>query len=178
MTSSNGNLFRVTGPLWRESTGHWWISLTKASDAKFWCFLSSAPPQSVEQTVETMVIFDAIALIMTYDVPTMATTAITLQQAFSQWHRSFQMKAATSLAKRLASASCHIDNREPYIYILAWAPVCVLKVYHDDVIKWKHFPRFWLLCGEFTGHRWIPLTNASDSELWCFLWSVPEQTVE
>ena len=26
------------------------------------------------------------------------------------------------------------------------------------------------LCGEFTGHRWIPLTKASDAELWCFLW--------
>ena len=34
------------------------------------------------------------------------------------------------------------------------------------------------LCGEFTGHRWIPLTKASDVELWCFLWSAPEQTVE
>ena len=31
------------------------------------------------------------------------------------------------------------------------------------------------LCGEFTGHRWIPLTTASDTELWCFLWSAPEQ---
>ena len=25
------------------------------------------------------------------------------------------------------------------------------------------------LCGEFTGHRWFPLTKASDAELWCFL---------
>ena len=39
---------------------------------------------------------------------------------------------------------------------------------HDDVIKWKHFPRYWPLCGEFTGHRWIPHTKASDAELWCF----------
>ena len=30
-----------------------------------------------------------------------------------------------------------------------------------------------LLWGEFTGHRWIPLTKASDTELWCFLWSAP-----
>ena len=30
------------------------------------------------------------------------------------------------------------------------------------------------LCGEFTGHRWVPHTKASDVELWCFLWSVPE----
>ena len=28
-------------------------------------------------------------------------------------------------------------------------------------------------CGEFTGHQWIPLTEASDAELWCFLWSAP-----
>ena len=27
------------------------------------------------------------------------------------------------------------------------------------------------VCGEFTGHQWIPLTKASDAELWCFLWS-------
>ena len=33
------------------------------------------------------------------------------------------------------------------------------------------------LCGEFTGHRWIPRTKASDAELWCFLWSAPEWTV-
>ena len=24
------------------------------------------------------------------------------------------------------------------------------------------------LCGEFTGHRWIPRAKASDAELWCF----------
>ena len=29
------------------------------------------------------------------------------------------------------------------------------------------------LCGEFTGHRWIPRTKANDAELWCFLWSAP-----
>ena len=28
-----------------------------------------------------------------------------------------------------------------------------------------------LLCGEFTGRRWIPRTKASDAELWWFLWS-------
>ena len=27
---------------------------------------------------------------------------------------------------------------------------------HDDVIKWKHFPRYWPFVREFTGHRWIP----------------------
>ena len=34
------------------------------------------------------------------------------------------------------------------------------------------------LWGEFVGHRWIPLTEASDAELWCFLWSAHVQTVQ
>ena len=43
MTSSNGSIFRVTGPLCGEFTGHRWIPLTKASDAELWCFLWSTP---------------------------------------------------------------------------------------------------------------------------------------
>ena len=37
---------------------------------------------------------------------------------------------------------------------------------HDDVIKWKHFLRYWSFV---TGDRWIPLAKGSDAELWCFL---------
>ena len=64
-TSSNGNIFRVTGPLWGESTGHRWIPLTKVSDTELWCVIWSAPEQTVEQTIKTPVIWDAIALIVT-----------------------------------------------------------------------------------------------------------------
>ena len=39
MTSSNGDIFRVTGHLWGEFTGHRWIPRTKASDAELWCLL-------------------------------------------------------------------------------------------------------------------------------------------
>ena len=35
LTSSNGSIFRVTGPLWGESTGDRWIPRAKASDASF-----------------------------------------------------------------------------------------------------------------------------------------------
>ena len=65
MTSSNRNIFRVTGPLWGESIGHRWIPLTGASDAGLWRFLWPAPQQTVEQIIETPVIWDAIALITT-----------------------------------------------------------------------------------------------------------------
>ena len=43
MTSSNGNIFRVTGPLCGEFTGLRWIPRTKVSDAELWCFLWSVP---------------------------------------------------------------------------------------------------------------------------------------
>ena len=43
MTSSNGNIFRVTGHLCGEFTGPRWIPHTKASDAELWCLLWSAP---------------------------------------------------------------------------------------------------------------------------------------
>ena len=43
MTSSNGNIFRVTGLLCVEFTGDRWISLAKASDAELWYFPWSAP---------------------------------------------------------------------------------------------------------------------------------------
>ena len=45
-------------------------------------------------------------------------------------------------------------------------------IHHDDVIKRKYFPRYWPFVREI--HRIIPYTKASDAELWCFLWSVPE----
>ena len=43
MTSSNGNVFHVTGPLCGEFTGHRWIPRTKARGAELWCFLWPAP---------------------------------------------------------------------------------------------------------------------------------------
>ena len=63
MPSSNGNIFHVTGPLWKASTGYRWFPLTKASDAELWIFLWSAHEQTVEQTNKKPVIWDAIALI-------------------------------------------------------------------------------------------------------------------
>ena len=58
MTSSNGNIFRVTGPFWGES-----IPFTEANDAVF--SLRSVPEQTVERTIETPTeIWDVIVLIM------------------------------------------------------------------------------------------------------------------
>ena len=62
MTSSNRNIFRVTGPLWGESTG---FPSQKPVTRSFDVFFLSAPEQTVEQTIETLVIWDAIVLITT-----------------------------------------------------------------------------------------------------------------
>ena len=49
-------------------------------------------------------------------------------------------------------------------------------------LPWWHHPmeRFSALLTFCEGNppvtRWFPLTKASDTELWCFLWSAPEQT--
>ena len=44
----------------------------------------------------------------------------------------------------------HFLNRE---IVLVYSCNILL---HDDVIKWKHFPRYWPLCGEFTGPGEFP----------------------
>ena len=76
MTSSNGSISRIVDPSWGESTGHSWIPITKASDAELWCVLWSAHEQTVEQTIETPVIWDAIALIMAFPMPFHALPSI------------------------------------------------------------------------------------------------------
>ena len=64
MTSSNGNIFRVTGSLWVEFPGHRWIPLTKASDAELWFFSLLWAWTTVEWAIATTVIWDVIAPIM------------------------------------------------------------------------------------------------------------------
>ena len=43
-----------------------------------------------------------------------------------------------------------------------------LLIIHDDVIKWKHFPRNWPFVRGIHRSRWIPHTKASDAELLMF----------
>ena len=59
-------------------------------------------------------------------------------------------------------------------YIRYSASMGQISSIHDDVIKWKHFPRNWPFVREIHRSRWILHTKASDAELWCFLWSASE----
>ena len=62
--------------------------------------------------------------------------------------------------------------------LIVLPPFTLAKIQQGDVIKWKHFLVNDPLWGESSGHRWIPLTKTGDADIWCFLWSAPEQTVE
>ena len=62
MTSSNGNIFRVIGPLCGEFTGHRWIPRKKVNDAELWFFFLSAP--WINGWVK-LVIWNAVEPIMT-----------------------------------------------------------------------------------------------------------------
>ena len=58
MTLSHWSPFRITVPLWGESTGHRWIPLKKATDVDFWCSLWCLPRYTVGQTVKLPVTRD------------------------------------------------------------------------------------------------------------------------
>ena len=62
MTSSNGNIFRLTGPLCGRFTGHRWIPRTKAGDGELWCFLWSEPKQTFGDLRSHHAHYDAIVM--------------------------------------------------------------------------------------------------------------------
>ena len=64
MTSSNVNIFRVTGPIVRV-IHRWPVDSPQKVQWRGAFFLWSSPQKMTEQTVETWVIWDAIAIILT-----------------------------------------------------------------------------------------------------------------
>ena len=69
-----------------------------------------------------------------------------------------------------------IRNFSQYIIFFTWwrhQPIHHFAL-HDDVIKWKYFPRYWPFV---RGMHRSPVNSppkASDAELWCFLSSASE----
>ena len=59
----------------------------------------------------------------------------------------------------------HRQPPVPPVRLVSWW-LSIFSGSHDDVIKWKHFPRYW------------SFVRGIHAELWCFIWSVPEQIVE
>ena len=86
-----------------------------------------------------------------------------------------QTSLIISAKSAIALSVCVIEKAS---CMLCWYQTCRIMWYlvfrHS---WWRHqietFTRYWPFVREFTGHRWIPPTKASDTELWCFLWSAP-----
>ena len=81
-----------------------------------------------------------------------------------------------SLANKSALAQVRIWEKINLVFMVSH---CIYEFFlsscksheHDYVIKWKHFPCYWLFLWGI--HQWIPSQKAIDVELWCFLWSAP-----
>ena len=144
MTSANGDIFRVTGHLWKEPTGHWWIPPTKASDAEInvpfdlrlskrfskrprrlrfgtelcslWCQISRSPIDYSACYKTSQNIFVKFGHL--------ETILVKQNTRYSNYmtHGHSAYKAAMSLIR----ISINI----------------VLTMLHYDVIKWKHLPRY------------------------------------
>ena len=150
MTFSSGCIFRVTGPLWGKSTVYRWFPLTKANGADLWCFLRCAPEKDV--IANNRDVGDSRRHGAHCDVTVM--TCPKLNWCVMQ----------ISIEKTVYMyVGWHI--RTPCFHKMTSSNGTIFRI--TGPLRW-----------ESTGHRWIPLSKASDAELWCFLWSAPEQTVE
>ena len=90
-----------------------------------------------------------------------------LNICFWQWN-DLVWVAQTVLVLQLRAANYNLLSKY-YVYLPGNSPikkngfwnqnmpfVCFNVHQHDDVIKWKHFPRNWPLCGEITGPGEFP----------------------
>ena len=117
MTSSNGNIFRFTGHLCREFTGHRWIPHTKASDAELWCFLDLRLNKR----------FSKQWWGWWFETPSHPLLR----------HCNDVLKHQTEWASQTCQDNCSLPGDE---YMDSETRLYLL---HDDVIKWKHFPCYW-----------------------------------
>ena len=85
---------------------------------------------------------------------------------------------------RVVPLSMNKESKNVCIFLLILYLVCIFCLLGFSTLRWhiklnmmtssngNIFLVTGHLCGEFIGLRWIPLTNAGDPELWCFLWYV------
>ena len=110
MTSSNGNIFRVTGHLCGEFTGPRWIPHTKASDAELWCFLWSAP--WINSCVNNREAGDLRRQRTHYDV-------IVMMQAQTRFCRLIHSPSPVTIGLSVGYETLH----HPLLYRIAWCRI-------------------------------------------------------
>ena len=160
MTSSNGNIFRVTGPLCGEFTGHRWIPRTKASDAELWCFLWSAPwiygwvnNREAGDLRRHRAHYDVIVMITNKHHRTWVQQPLVLSHLLRPWNQS--MRPLT-----LGHILLYSDVIMGAIASQITSLMIVYSTIYSCADQGKHQNSASLdLYGEFTGDRWIPRTN-------------------
>ena len=156
MMPSNGNSFRVTGPLCGEFIGQRQIPLTEAIE--LWCFLWSAPEQTVEQIIETSVIWDIILLIMmllpssdcyTFDVVSQSnsTTQIAEQhQIVINRYLSRHYRCRNQISCWHWMANVRFDNQNSYLIYITPVSTAISAWYIvadiNTISKWQCHVRF------------------------------------
>ena len=115
MTSSNGIICRVAIPLWKESISHRWIPLTKANERSFFYLRLNKrlSKRSRRRWFETL-----LRLLWRH------FNDFRLHESVQRVVNSFQSK-----------------SRWWIVRAYLWDNESTLT--HEDVIKWKHFPRNW-----------------------------------
>ena len=97
-----------------------------------------------------------------------------VMQSFDTYFLMWASRTAIKDAITFTWHHCNMTSSFHHVLYHQVPPIRVTCFRHDDVIKWKHFPRTWPFVRGIHRSRWIPNTKASDAELWCFLWSVSE----
>ena len=163
-------------------------SLTKVSDVELWVSLWSAPEQTVEQTIETpwrslwrhcnmaqemLTVNQAITCVIT--APILEKKCYLQNLLFETIYDNLGFQKLCPSVHLLMAWHFLVSGQAQ------WWPSRFLQMFGISTGKyiwWRHqmdiFHITGCLCGDFTGHRRIPLTKASDADLWCFLWSAPE----
>ena len=147
MTSSNGNIFRVTGPLCGEFTGPGEFPAQRPVTRSFDVFFDLRPNKWLSK------------------------------QPWGWWFEALSWslwRHCNGLTDRSISELDHywffcIINTNPQS-----APeVHKIHIHMMTSSNGKNFPRNWPFVRGIHRSRWIPHTKASDAELWCFLWCAP-----
>ena len=182
MTSSNGNIFHVTGPLCGEFTGHRWIPRTKASDAELRCFLWSAPERGVKGQVIV-----AVALTMTpirrhsSACPIQCRALHRLLVHYSDVIMSATVSEITSLSTVCSATNKHTSKRTSTLSVAGLCegnPPVAHGSPHKGPVTQKMFPFDDVILLIGTAENDIGMKTTSFSKFTKMLWACPLQNVD
>ena len=104
-------------------------------------------------------------------------------------HKCVQLSKSWQAGEQVRNHSLAFISWKQFTSAFAWNHIYVhiydltnslspkIWVGHDNAIKWNDLPRYWPFVGGI--HRsWIPITRASEAELWCFFQPAPEQMLK